>query len=85
MKRTKISRLLTSEVPIDTVLIQGWIRTKRDAKAFSFIEVNDGSCLKNLQVVTENNIDNYEDVKKLSTGSAVAVVYAAAVYFRGVP
>ncbi|MBW1840307.1 MAG: asparagine--tRNA ligase [Deltaproteobacteria bacterium] len=74
MKRTKISRLLTSEVPIDTVLIQGWIRTKRDAKAFSFIEVNDGSCLKNLQVVTENNIDNYEDVRKLSTGSAVAVV-----------
>jgi len=50
MKRIKIVRLLKSEVPINNVLIKGWVRTRRDSKGFSFIEVNDGSCLKNIPV-----------------------------------
>jgi asparaginyl-tRNA synthetase len=73
VKRSKIDGLLKSETPRDAVLVKGWIRTKRDAKGFSFIEVNDGSCLKNLQVVAEDTLCNYEDIKKLSTGSAVIV------------
>jgi asparaginyl-tRNA synthetase len=73
MKRQKISRLLDSEKPIDNILINGWIRTKRNAKTFSFIEVNDGSCLKNIQVVVDENTPDYSEIKKLTTGSAVSV------------
>lgn len=74
MKRTKITILMKSDKPRDNVLIKGWIRTRRDSKGFSFIEVNDGSCLKNIQVVADNSLCNYEDVKKLATGSAVAII-----------
>ena len=72
MKRTKISELLKSKASIEEVLIKGWIRTRRDSKSFSFIEINDGSCLKNIQVIADNSLLNYEEIKKLTTGSAVA-------------
>ena len=71
--RTKIKTLLTATQPSDTILLSGWVRTRRDAKSFSFMEVNDGSCLKNIQVIADENLTNYEDIKKLTTGSAVTV------------
>jgi asparaginyl-tRNA synthetase len=55
------------------MLIKGWVRTRRDSKGFSFIEVNDGSSLKNIQVVADEKLPNYEDIKKLTTGSALSV------------
>jgi asparaginyl-tRNA synthetase len=57
------------------VLIQGWIRTRRDSKAgFSFLEINDGSCFGNIQVVAEAALPNYEsEIKRLSPGSSVSV------------
>jgi asparaginyl-tRNA synthetase len=73
MERAKIFKLLKSETPIDEVMINGWIRTRRDAKAFSFLEINDGSCLKNIQVIADDSLSNYDDIKKLTTGSAVTV------------
>ena len=73
MERTKIFKLLKSDHPMDQVLINGWVRTRRDSKGFSFIEVNDGSSLKNIQVVADEKLSNYEDIKKLTTGSALAV------------
>ena len=73
MNREKIVTLLKSEVPIDGVLIKGWVRTLRTAKTFSFIEINDGSCLNNIQIIADESLLNYDDVKKLTTGSAVAV------------
>ncbi len=73
MKREKIVHLLRSETAQPEVLIKGWVRTRRDAKTFSFVEVNDGSCLKNLQVVIDGTVENYEELKKLTTGSALAV------------
>jgi asparaginyl-tRNA synthetase len=73
MERTKIFKLLKSDRPIDQVRINGWVRTRRDSKGFSFIEVNDGSSLKNIQVVADEKLPNYEDIKKLTTGSALAV------------
>jgi asparaginyl-tRNA synthetase len=73
MKRTKIFRLLESDSPVDNILIQGWVRTRRDSKGFSFIEINDGSCLANIQVIADHGLDNYDDILKLSTGSAAAV------------
>ena len=73
MQRTKIFKLLKSDRPVEEVLIKGWVRTRRDSKGFSFIEVNDGSGLKNIQVVADQKLPNYEDIKKLTTGSALAV------------
>ena len=73
MKRSKIAALLNSESPIDSVLIKGWVRTRRDSKNFSFIEVNDGSCLKNIQVIVDDQTPDYNNIKKLTTGSAIAV------------
>lgn len=67
LQRTKIVKVLASERPLDEVLVKGWVRTRRDAKDFSFIELNDGSCLKNIQIIANNNLNNYEEVKKLTT------------------
>lgn len=57
-----------------TVVIEGWIRTLRASKAFGFIEVNDGSFLKNLQVVFEEGIENFSEISKLSISTAIRVV-----------
>lgn len=55
--------------------VQGWVRTRRDSKAgFSFLEVNDGSCLSNLQVIADGNLPNYEsEIKRLGPGCSVTV------------
>ena len=57
------------------VLLQGWIRTRRDSKAgFSFLELNDGSSLGNIQVIAEQTLPNYEtEIKRLSPGASVSV------------
>lgn len=73
LKRTKIVSLLSAEQTLPEVLLKGWVRTRRDAKDFSFIEINDGSCLKNIQVIANNNLSNYEEIKKITTGSSLAV------------
>jgi len=73
MKRTKIFELLNAGTAGDEVLIKGWVRTRRDAKGFSFIEVNDGSCRANMQVIADQGLGNYAEILKLSTGSAVGV------------
>ena len=57
------------------VVVQGWVRTRRDSKAgFSFIELNDGSCFGNVQIVAETALPNYEsEIKRLSPGSSASV------------
>lgn len=72
-KRTRINLLLCSDTAIEEVVVKGWVRTKRSSRGFSFIEVNDGSCLKNMQVIADSSLGNYEDIDRLTTGSAVAV------------
>ncbi len=56
------------------VVISGWIRTLRASNAFGFIEVNDGSFFKNVQIVFDNNISNFKDVSKLPISSSIKVV-----------
>ena len=51
--RTLIKHVLASSEPSEGIEIRGWVRTRRDAKGFSFLELNDGSCLANLQVVVD--------------------------------
>lgn len=55
------------------VEISGWVRTLRASNAFGFIELNDGSFFKNIQIVFESNINNFKDISKLGTGSAIRV------------
>ena len=76
MNRSKIANILKSASALDNVHVKGWLRTRRDAKGFSFLEINDGSCLGNIQVIADDNLDNYEDIKQLLTGSALAVTGA---------
>ncbi|MDK2918368.1 MAG: asparaginyl-tRNA synthetase [Candidatus Petromonas sp.] len=55
------------------VTIAGWVRTVRSSKSFGFIEVNDGSFFKNIQVVIEDGLDNFKELTKLSISSAIIV------------
>ncbi len=73
MKRTLVKDALRAESKDETILAQGWVRTRRDAKGFSFIEVNDGSCLKNLQVIADASLPGYEKIKAITTGASVSV------------
>ena len=73
MKREKIKQILDKNSPMDSVLVKGWVRTKRESKEFTFLEINDGSCLKNIQVVSDHTLENYDDIIKITTGSAVSI------------
>lgn len=73
MKRIKIDRLLASDKSIDAVNVKGWVRTKRDSKEFSFMELNDGSSLKNIQIIADSKLENYNEISAVTTGSAVSV------------
>src|SRR5438874_398654 len=70
---TPVKTALQSETPIDAIQVQGWVRTRRDSKDFSFIELNDGSSLRNLQAIARNSLSNYADIQKLTTGASVRV------------
>lgn len=78
MERTRIAQLYKSagreeSAQTASVHVCGWIRTLRDSKNFGFLELNDGSYQKNLQVVLEGTLPNYADIVKLNVGSAVRV------------
>jgi len=68
-------RHLYEQTPADgsAVTVRGWVRTLRDSKAFAFIELNDGSAFKNLQVVCESGLPNFEQVTKASLYTAMEV------------
>lgn len=55
------------------IKVSGWVRTVRDSKTFGFIELNDGSFFKNVQIVFDNNLSNFEDICKLSISSSIIV------------
>ena len=55
------------------VCIEGWVRTVRDSKTFGFIELNDGSFFKNVQIVISDILDNFKDLVKLTISSSIKV------------
>jgi len=75
LKRIRIAELFSKEKIGDKITVMGWVRTRRDSKGgFSFIEVNDGSCLANLQVIADDKLPNYTDeVLKLQTGCSLYI------------
>jgi asparaginyl-tRNA synthetase len=56
-----------------TVTVRGWVRTVRDSKVFGFIELNDGSYLKNIQIVLDENLNNFKDIIRQNVGAALIV------------
>ncbi|QFZ93173.2 asparagine--tRNA ligase [Synechococcus elongatus] len=74
MTSERIVDLLRHGQPGQTVEVRGWIRTARQLKEFTFVEVNDGSCLKGIQVVLGQDVEDYEAIaKQLDTGAAIAI------------
>ena len=70
----RIRDILHNGEPGQRTTIQGWVRTKREAKGLTFVEVNDGSSMAGLQVVLNADLANYDTVvKDLTTGSSVAI------------
>ena len=55
------------------VKISGWLRTLRDSKSFGFIELNDGSFFNNVQIVFDDKLNNFEEIKKLTISSSIEV------------
>ncbi|OQY00678.1 MAG: asparagine--tRNA ligase [Desulfobacteraceae bacterium 4572_130] len=74
MKRIKLNILLNSDFSEKKVLIKGWVRTKRNSKTFSFLEINDGSTLKNIQVIADDKLENYSDIKKITISSGISII-----------
>ncbi len=72
MKRQLIAHLLESEAEQEDVFVQGWVRTRRDSKTFFFLELNDGSSLKPLQLVVSEGVPGYADSRDIATGAAVS-------------
>lgn len=74
MKRTTIKEALKSTGPVDLILVQGWVRTRRDAKGFSFVEINDGSALKGVQAIIDATVPGYaENIHRATTGASISV------------
>ena len=76
MKRTEITKIFTDPSSFDgkTITVAGWCRTIRASNVFGFIELNDGSCFKNLQVVFEaDKLENYKTVAKQNVGASFCI------------
>lgn len=73
MQRTLIVKALASHGPHTAMTLCGWIRTRRDAKGFSFLEINDGSCLANIQCIVDEGSPAFAALEDVNTGAAVQV------------
>ena len=79
MERTKIAQIFADQERFggQEVTVSGWARTIRDMKTFGFIELNDGSCFKNLQIVMDaNSLANYKEIAGQNVGAALTVTGA---------
>ncbi len=73
LNRKKIKDLLREKQTGNSVLLKGWVRTKRGNKTISFIALNDGSTLENIQVVAENENFDEEIINNINTGACIEV------------
>lgn len=73
MQRTLIIDALNAEKARNDITLCGWVRTRRDAKGFSFVEINDGSCLANMQCIVDEGTEAHAALGEANTGAALAV------------
>ena len=74
MQRTRISDIFASDSPLGEALVQGWVKTRRSSRSVSFVQVNDGSTLRDLQVVIGEDSPAYAVANSLTTGCSVSVM-----------
>jgi asparaginyl-tRNA synthetase len=72
MNHLPVKTVLAASAPLSGITVRGWVRTRRDSKGFSFLEVNDGSCLASLQVVVDAGVPGSGDIEAMTTGASVA-------------
>ncbi len=75
MQVVTVKQACEADMVGQTVCVRGWIRTRRDSKGgFSFLEINDGSCFGNMQVIADGDLENYEsEIKQLTAGCSVTI------------
>ena len=75
VKSTSVKQLLCSEASDEPVVVEGWLRSRRDSKAgISFLAINDGSCFDSIQAVVPNTLDNYQsEVLHAGAGCSVRI------------
>ncbi len=74
MERQLIKKILTYPGDERKLRVEGWVRTKRESKGITFLEINDGSTIKNLQVIAEGTLDGYDSLmKRINTGCSVVI------------
>jgi asparaginyl-tRNA synthetase len=73
MRRTRVVDALHSQAAVEHILVKGWVRTRRDAKGLSFLEINDGSGLRNLQIIVEDTSPAAASLALVMTGAAIEV------------
>lgn len=75
MKQTAVKSIFAdSDLYADKeICVKGWVRNHRNSNKFGFIELNDGSCFKNIQVVYEEHIKNFDEIAKITIASALSV------------
>ncbi|MGE4557443.1 MAG: asparagine--tRNA ligase [Desulfovibrionaceae bacterium] len=74
MKRTRVRNILQAEAPFGRIMVKGWARTRRDSKGVSFIELNDGSCLANVQLVVDGASPAAQVLPEAAVGAAILAV-----------
>lgn len=72
--RTRVAAILKDGQPGEQIRVSGWVRTRRDSKqGFSFIELNDGSCMSNVQAVVDADCAGFDNIKSATTGASVCI------------
>ena len=71
--RTLIKNILAATEANDAVTVKGWVRTRRDSKGFSFLELNDGSCFASLQCVVDAGTPGHDGIANFTTGASAVV------------
>ncbi|MDR2488842.1 MAG: asparagine--tRNA ligase [Desulfovibrio sp.] len=72
-ERAVIARALAADSPDERITVCGWVRTRRDAKDLSFLELNDGSCLANMQIIIDEDTPAHDSLARVNTGASVCV------------
>ena len=73
MERKKVKEILSNPVTGEEVLVKGWVRTRRGSRNISFIALNDGSTINNIQVVADMSRFDERQLRDISTGACIAV------------
>ncbi len=73
MSRLSIKEILIKQTQISDIIIYGWVRTRRDNKNFVFLEINDGSCLENIQCIVDEGTSAFLALTNVNTGASLKI------------